>query len=314
VTTLRPVRLPEDLEPLWQIAVACDLAVMPESSTTHEEIRGLLEGPTVDPVAGVRVAESEDGRIDGFISTDLDVEGREVLLDAYARPGAAPDVLDALIAHGVAYARAEVATVEDPAGWVCAGGAFVQDEVYIGALSRAGLRPVRRFHRMHVDLAAAPTGVSPALPPGSEIVVVGADEAAQRVVHEVLEEAFVGHWRHVHRSFEDWIGFVRNRGYDPSQWWMATVQGTPAGASVGSEILAEIDCSYVSMLGVLPDYRGQGIARSLLLTAFEDARVRGRKAVRLGVDTENGTGAPALYASVGMTPVETIEAYELSLA
>jgi ribosomal protein S18 acetylase RimI-like enzyme len=313
VTTLRPVRLPDDLEPLWQVAVACDLAVMPESSTTHEEIRGLLEGPTVDPVAGVRVAEGEDGRIDGFISTDLDVEGREVLVDAYARPGSGPEVLDALIAHGVAYARAEVAALEDPSGWVCAGGAFVQDEVYIGALTRAGLRPVRRFHRMHVDLAAAPSGASATLPVGTEIAVVGEDEAAQRVVHEVLEEAFVGHWRHVRRSFEDWISFVRNRGYDPSQWWLATVDGTPAGASVGSEILAEIDCSYVNMLGVLPDYRGRGIARALLLTAFEEARSRGRKAVRLGVDTENGTGAPALYASVGMAPVETIDAYELPL-
>ena len=313
MTTLRAVRLPEDIEPLWQLAVACDLEVLPESTTTHEEIRSLLEGPTVDPVAGVRVAEAEDGRIDGFISTDLDVEGREVIVDAYARPGAGPDVLEALVAHGVAYARAEVAAVEDPSGWVCAGGAFVEDEVYIGALTRAGLRPVRRFHRMHVDLASSPEGV-PALPPGTQIAVVGEDEATQRVVHELLEEAFVGHWRHVHRSWDDWIGFVRNRGYDPSQWWLATVEGTPVGASVGSEILAEIEISYVNMLGVLPEYRGRGLARALLLTAFDDARSRGRKAVRLGVDTENGTGAPALYASVGMAPAETIEAYELPLA
>jgi len=32
------------------------------------------------------------------------------------------------------------------------------------------------------------------------------------------------------------------------------------------------------------------------------------------VDTENATGAPALYASVGMTPVETIDVFELPLA
>lgn len=313
MTTLRPVRLPEDLEPLWQIAVECDLAVNPEPTTTHEEVRGLLEGPTVDPVAGVRVATDADGRIQGFVSTDLDVEGREVIVDAYARPGAGADVLDALLAHGVAYARAEVADRADKAAWVCGGGAFVDDEVYIGALTRAGLRPVRRFHRMRIDLAEAPRE-EVRLPDGTEIVVVGEDDAAQQVLHEVLEQAFAGHWGHVRRPWEEWIPFVRNRGYDPSQWWLAMVEGRAVGACLGNELFAEVDTSYVGMLGVLSEYRGRGLARALLLTAFEEARRRGRKAVRLGVDTENGTGAPALYASVGMSPAETIEAYQLSLA
>ena len=76
---------------------------------------------------------------------------------------------------------------------------------------------------------------------------------------------------------------------------------------------AEVGSSYVSMLGVLPQFRGRGLGRALLLTAFAEAARRGRTSVRLGVDTENGTGAPALYAGVGMTPVETIEAYEQPL-
>jgi mycothiol synthase len=313
MTTLRPVRLPDDIEPLWQIAVACDLEVHPESSTTHEEVRSLLEGSTIDVVSGVRVAVGDDGVLDGFVSTDLDVEGREVVMDAYARPGAGADVLDALVAHGVGYARAEVASLDDPTGWIVGAGAFAEDEVYIGALTHAGLSPVRRMHRMHIDLTTSPSAGVPQLPEGSEIVIVGEDEAGQRVMHELLEEAFVGHWRHVHRPWDEWIEFIRNRGYDSSQWWLATVDGQPAGACLGHEVFAEVNISYVAMLGVLPEYRGRGLARALLFTAFEEARRRDRKALRLGVDTENSTGAPALYASVGLAPVETIDVFELPL-
>ena len=158
MTTLRPVSLPDDIEPLWQIAVACDLEIHPESSTTHEEIRSLLEGPTVDLVAGVRVAVGDDGGIEGFVSTDLDAEGREVIVDAYARPGAGADALDALVAHGVSYARAEVAALDDSSEWVCGSGAFADDEAMfagfatiegrrVALLGRLASRGRRRHHR-----------------------------------------------------------------------------------------------------------------------------------------------------------------------
>src|SRR4051794_9749245 len=296
---------------LWQVAVECELDVIPEATTTHEEVRSTLTGPGVDLESGVRVAVDDDGHIEGYVVTEVDPEGREILVDAYSRPGVDPSVVDVLLTHGLAYARAEVAKLADPKGWVCISGAFVGDDVYVAALSRAGFTPVRRFHRMRVDLTQTVRQEVPALPSGTVISVVSEDD--QPVIHEVLEEAFVGHWRHVRRQWEDWSSFFHNRGYDPSQWWLVTVDGEPAAALVGNEAFAEVGTSYVSMLGVLPQYRGRGLGRALLLTAFAEAERRGRTSVRLGVDTENGTGAPALYASVGMAPVETIEAYEQPL-
>jgi ribosomal protein S18 acetylase RimI-like enzyme len=166
--------------------------------------------------------------------------------------------------------------------------------------------------RVRVD-PATPVAV-PTLPAGVAISVVGEDEERQRIVHSLLDEAFAEHWRHTNHPWEDWISHIRNRGYDPSQWWLATVDGAPAGALVGNETLADVGAGYVSILGVLKAYRGLGLGRALLLTAFAEAARRGRTSVRLGVDTENGTGAPALYASVGMTPAETVDAYELPLS
>jgi ribosomal protein S18 acetylase RimI-like enzyme len=261
----------------------------------------------------VRVAIDDTGYVEGYVTTDLDPDSREIMVDAYSRPGADASVVDVLLAHGLAYARTEAAKLDDPKGWICAAGTFVGDDVYVKALTKAGFTPIRRFHRMRIDFTQVPRQEVPTLPLGTVISVVGDDEATQRIVHEVLEEAFVGHWRHVHRTWEDWFGYFCNRGYDASQWWLVRVDGEPAGAMVGNEGFAEVGSSYVSMLGVLPQYRGRGLGRALLLTAFAEAERRGRTSVRLGVDSENGTGAPALYASVGMTPVETIEAYEQPL-
>ncbi len=311
VTTLRPVNVADDLEDLWQVAVECELDVIPEVATSHEDIRSALTGPGVDLEAGVRVATDDTGYIEGYVTTEVDPEGREVSVDAYSRPGVDASVVDVLLTHGIAYARAEVAKLDDPKGWLCTAGAFVEDHAYIAALTKAGFTPIRRFHRMRIDFTQVERQDVPTLPEGTTISVVGEDD--QRIIHEVLEEAFIGHWRHVLRPWDDWIAYFRNHGYDPSQWWLVTVDGEPAAAMVGNEGFAELGSSYVSMLGVLPSYRGRGLGRALLLTAFEEAARRGRTSVRLGVDTENGTGAPALYASVGMSPVETIEIYEQPL-
>jgi mycothiol synthase len=312
VTTLRPVRLPDDLEPLWEIAVACEGEVLDETVTTREEIRSLLEGPDQAP-DGTRVAVDSTGRPIGFVSVEIDPTGREISVDTYASPGVGVDVLDALLQHGVTYARGHAAAQDGQLGWVAISGAFPTDLPYRAALARVGYLPVRRFHRMRADLDPSRPVAVPPLPEGAEIQVVGEDEVTQRVVHGLVEDAFTEHWRHSSHTWDDFSAHVRNRGYDPSQWWLATVDGEPAGALIGNDTLVELDAGYVSMLGVLKPYRGLGLGRALLLTAFAESARRGRTSIRLGVDTENGTGAPALYASVGMTPGETIDAYELPL-
>ena len=55
------------------------------------------------------------------------------------------------------------------------------------------------------------------------------------------------------------------------------------------------------MLGVLEEWRGRGIGKALLRRAFAELAGRGQREVRLGVDTQNATGAVALYGGVGMS-------------
>jgi ribosomal protein S18 acetylase RimI-like enzyme len=51
----------------------------------------------------------------------------------------------------------------------------------------------------------------------------------------------------------------------------------------------------------LREFRGRGLGRALLHTAFAEFRRRGLPKAGLSVDATNPTGALGLYESVGMT-------------
>lgn len=67
------------------------------------------------------------------------------------------------------------------------------------------------------------------------------------------------------------------------------------------------------MLGVRRPWRGRGIGRALLLTAFVAVHIRGGEAVELGVDAANPSGATRLYEDVGMRELHSFEIWEKSL-
>ena len=146
-------------------------------------------------------------------------------------------------------------------------------------------------------------------PPASPSTVAGDDEALWRLAHGIANAAFKDHWDHVDHSYEHDMAWFRSNSFDPTQWLIASVDGDPAGVCLGNDHLAELNWGYISTLGVLEEYRGRGIARFLLQTAFAEAYARGRVGVKLGVDSENATGAPALYTAVGMRAVQEIDAW-----
>lgn len=301
---------------MYEVAYACELEVVDDPDTTREDIGSLIESPDADLIDGTRVAATDRGEIVGFVSIEVDEAGREIIADAYVRPGQANDTWDDLLRHATAYAVARVADLpgDERERWVLAGGAYSNDAAYSAVLARAGLSPVRRFHTMAITFDASAPPKAPTPTQSVTLAAVGDDEQLTRAAHAVWEESFAAHWRFVPRPYEDFMAFSRSRSFDPSQWWLAHVDGTPAGVCLGNEHLAELGWSYVSALGVLQDFRGQGLARLMLETFFAQAHERGRVGVKLAVDTENDTGAPALYAAVGMTPSRVIDAWERALA
>ena len=123
----------------------------------------------------------------------------------------------------------------------------------------------------------------------------GRDEAA---VHQALEEAFAEHFRFAPMRLDEWERHqFAYTGLDTRLWLVAW-----DGAEVAGTCLAfdNPDRGYVDDLAVRKPWRGRGLGLALLLESFARLEARGQTEVVLGVDSENATGALALYQRAGM--------------
>src|SRR5258706_14864989 len=169
------------------------------------------------------------------------------------------------------------------------------NEDAVRLLVAGGYHECRQVWRMVADMQGPPT--EPRWPEGIAVrtCVPGQDE---RIIFDTLEEAFIDHWGHARRSFEEWEEqSVRSESYDPSLWWLALAGDEPAGAI---RCRVRPDGGWVHALGVRRAWRGRGLGKALLLQAFGAFFWRGIYRVALGVDAENPTGATQLYEGAGM--------------
>ena len=97
----------------------------------------------------------------------------------------------------------------------------------------------------------------------------------------------------------------------PTLGFVAEADGQIVGASINGVIDGT---GWVYELGVRQAWQGQGIGRALLRHTFAMFAANGVRVARLGVDTENATGALELYRSVGMRPVREWCVFEKSIA
>ncbi len=150
------------------------------------------------------------------------------------------------------------------------------------------------------DPGVAPAGVT------IRVFETGGDE---RALHEVHEASFADHWgfRPIpYATFE--AEMYGAEDWDPSLAHLAEVDGQVVGHVVALSFEGD---AYVAILGVVPRWRGRGIAKALLRRAFAELAQRGHQEVRLGVDAQNPTGAVALYESVGMIPYRSYDIFDL---
>ena len=98
-------------------------------------------------------------------------------------------------------------------------------------------------------------------------------------------------------TFEEWASnVVRRPGYED---WQLRLVVDPEGAVVGMAfVIVSSGCAYVDKLAVRKDQRRRGLARALLVDAFETGREHGGQ--RSELSTDSRTGALGLYEKVGM--------------
>ena len=280
-------------------AVASEVAGRGAATHLHEAVR--------DP----------EGRLRAWVSAHDRAAGR-VLVGVTVDPDLADAQADPLAAYG--FGRAEdlgrdVLRRRSMERTQLDSGAFVDDLRQQRWLAEAGYAHVRDWWQMSRPVDPAADTRPPTLREGVQIRRVRRDDGVGmpdeedlRAVHLVLEESFADHFNSYRETFEEFLGRLReDPGHRWDHWWLATVDGEPAGALVASTSRGGVDAegrglpdsSYVDYIGVHRRARGRGVAKGLLRTVIADAAVRGRRAVGLEVDAHSPTGAEGLYRSMG---------------
>lgn len=185
-------------------------------------------------------------------------------------------------------------------------------------LRNAGFQVVRYFNEMHRHLDGVPLP-EVRLDDGLDLVTMRPE--LSEGVRQAHNAAFRDHWGSEPRDEESW-GFTVN---DPQARpdLSAVVLDRASGIVAGYQLASHDPDSatsrgysegYTDLLGVRREYRGRGIAQALLADAMRRFAAAGMDRASLDVDSENPTGALALYEKMGYAAVNRSLAWDKELA
>ena len=293
----------DDVPALLDLFHRAEQAELGEPYSAEVDLSRLLSTTGLDLYSRSIAILDDNGRFDGFAASLPAPNQRALraqLVVGPERPTETADVLLDLIA-----------------GWADADRPDDVDEVNVyqlpgalagPALSAHGWRIVHSNTRLAIDLAAPPV---PFAPNPRIRVWAAVEEAQQRVAHAILEDAIAQDWNHQRSDFAEFLAGQQARpGYDPRLWFVADLDGESAGVLIARD---PQDRPWVAWLGVAKAARGNGVAKHLLLTAFDTFRARGRHTVGVDTDTHNATDAVRVYERAGMVSQGTADAWAREL-
>lgn len=263
-----------------------------------DEIRQWFTNEALKP-ENLLVVVDEDDRVVGYF--DVWQEDDRVDVDM-----AAPDLWDETLDHAENRAQALGARRVRM---------FVSEGNDVGErIATRGYRPIRTSLTMEIEFGVeAPP--EPVIPDGIELRPYRHPEDEQ-AVYEALQEAFADHWGFHPQPIETWREFtVKWRNFDPDVWLVAWAGDEVAGASLNyPERSDDPGHGWIGTVGVRRPWRRRGVGEALLRRSFAMLHARGLRKVRLGVDSENPTGATRLYERAGMHVAFEVVTYGKELA
>lgn len=183
-------------------------------------------------------------------------------------------------------------------------------------LETGGYTVVRYFNEMHrsLDQPLPPAALSAGL------VLAALVPELHEQVRLAHNAAFLDHWGSEPRDEEAWSFTVNNPQARPdlSAVVLDSATGEVAGYQLASHdpdiaVQRGFREGYTELLGVRREYRGRGIARALLADAMRRFTAAGMDVASLDVDSENPTGALALYTKLGYRAVNRSMAWDRAL-
>jgi len=287
---------PDDVAAVCALVIAVDVEEYGEPDYEESDVREEWSHPGLDLARDSWLVHDAAGALVGYALAWEKDPGSLVQADVFVHPDG-PDLYPWLVARVTERAadaeRVHVFSSEPNARRAA-------------ALTAAGYAVCRVFRRMVLDLAAPVADPDP--PPG--VVVRGVTPADLPAVWALVRDSFAQHFDYVAEPYDAWHArLVGGESYRPDLWWLAEVDGVPAGFLIG--VMHE-ENGWVRSIGTLPSARGRGVGTALLQTAFAAFRENGAPRVGLGVDSDNTTGAMALYERLGMRAEQRYDCYELT--
>ena len=300
------VGAPEDLSEMTGLIERCQIAESGSSTVTVDSLTTQLGEPGFAPTTDVITVETDGQLVAASLYTNRDPH-----VGSWSQGFVDPDHLGrgigtALLTWSEGRASADVVRAPDGARVVMSVGVHDENERAKRLFSRHGFQPERYFLEMAIDLDG-PVDVVP-LPEGVTVRHIGADEGVEDLAAAVAA-AFQDHFGFTEQPLElrvaRWEQWRTSDLWDDELVWLAEADGEIVGVNVCiASHGAKLDRGYVASLGVLPAWRGKGLARALLTMSFAEYERRGMASVALDVDADSITGATRLYEGVGMHEVE----------
>ncbi|WP_457033647.1 GNAT family N-acetyltransferase [Kitasatospora sp. P5_F3] len=302
--TVRPATL-GDAEAVCGLLNEIDLIEIGRAETELHEVEADLKHPEVELERDSWLLY-DGSRLVGYGLLWDDSGAERIDMDQYVLPdrqeGALHlfDLMEARAAERAAGNGAEQAVVHMHLN--------IAPTVDTEALRARGWRSVRRYNVMARQVSSADDLV-PEPPAGVTLRSCGTEDD-RRIAHRLVQESFAGHFDFQPRSYDQWLHDIDGETTDWSLIWIATL------ADVGDVAVLRSHNNRTTMgwaanIGVLTAARGRGLGSYLLRHFFGTFAALGRDRVGLGVDTDNSTGALALYERHGMALDFAVDTWEL---
>jgi mycothiol synthase len=299
-----------DVPAILAVAQASDIAAIGAPDVSSDDVEAALTSPNTDPATDSWLALDPAGRVVGWAYLENPSAGHRDMVEVYVHPEhgrPAQRPLLALLLHRVA----ERAALFGRAELTARGGAIPSETAWRDALTDAGFRFVKRYARMRRPLA----GLDPTPPPTPHGVTIRpirpADDADLRLVHGIIQTAFSDTSDHTPIDYPAWraqLAALPSIAWD--EWFVAEVDGAPAGALQSADQSVDQNEGWVKMLAVLRPYRRRGVGAALLRRALATYAAKGRSHAGLGVDLSNPTQPITVYRAAGLTPAYEADMYE----
>lgn len=174
-----------------------------------------------------------------------------------------------------------------------------------------GFSPVRYFNHMQRDLDVIPEKTLDA-----SLKFVTWTEDCDVELMNAVEVAFAEHWGMPSMTHETWKArMTGTHRFRPDLTYLVM-----DGDAIAGFLLTDVDAdrneqtdipeAIMEVIGVLPEYRGRGIASAVMAHTMNAYKAQGFKRTALDVDTENVTNALRLYEKMGFEAVRTNVQFE----